>query len=289
MIASDSRGALQGHPAGSTRATWPRWSASRPLSLTADKPWDAERLLRHALKQSAHVPLALRGTRAGADRPRARAGGRRGRAAAAEDRTREPAVLGHGGRGGDAPAAAGAGARGLRAGGGTQAGRGAHPALDRPCAEDPRPAQRQRDLVPGDAGDQSGHGRGLLESRGPEELRLQRRGDRHHAGAAAAGAAARGCRAGALRARQGLRAPPGIPARRSSTTHRATRCAAWMPPSTSRTSSAAAHASRRSSTPAFFAAHAGARRPEPRPDLHRRPAALGLDAARADPRQPFAR
>ena len=31
------------------------------LSLTADKPWDAERLLRHALKQAAHVPLALRG------------------------------------------------------------------------------------------------------------------------------------------------------------------------------------------------------------------------------------
>ena len=31
------------------------------LSLAADKPWDAERLLRHALRQSEHVPLALRG------------------------------------------------------------------------------------------------------------------------------------------------------------------------------------------------------------------------------------
>ena len=31
------------------------------ISLTADKPWDAERLLRHALKQAEHVPLALRG------------------------------------------------------------------------------------------------------------------------------------------------------------------------------------------------------------------------------------
>ena len=44
-----------------TRATWPRWSASRLSRSTADKPWDAERLLRHALKQAAHVPLALRG------------------------------------------------------------------------------------------------------------------------------------------------------------------------------------------------------------------------------------
>ncbi len=79
------------------------------------------------------------------------------------------------------------------------------------------------------------------------------------------------------------------PSARSNTTHRATRCAAWMPPSTSRTSSAAARASGLSSTPAFFAAHAGRRRPEPRAHLHRRPAALGLDAHRADPRQPFAR
>src|SRR5205823_2160130 len=31
------------------------------LSLAADVPHDAERLLRHALKQSEHVPLAYRG------------------------------------------------------------------------------------------------------------------------------------------------------------------------------------------------------------------------------------
>ena len=52
-------------------------------------------------------------TRAGADRARARAGGRGGGASTAADRAGESAVLGHGGRGGHAPAAAGAGARGL--------------------------------------------------------------------------------------------------------------------------------------------------------------------------------
>ncbi len=50
----------------------------------------------------------------------------------------------------------------------------------------------------------------------------------------------------------------------------------------------AAHAFARSSTPHFFAAHRGSGQPESRADLHRRPAALRLDAGRADPRQSLA-
>ena len=50
------RAILQADP-----ATWPRCAGWPPLSLAADKPHDAERLLRHALKQSAYLPLACRG------------------------------------------------------------------------------------------------------------------------------------------------------------------------------------------------------------------------------------
>ena len=48
-------------PAGPIRVTWRRWCGLAAVSLAADRPYDAERLLRHALKQSAHVPLAWRG------------------------------------------------------------------------------------------------------------------------------------------------------------------------------------------------------------------------------------
>ena len=44
-----------------TRVTWRRLCGLAALSLAADKANDAERLLRHALRQSAHHPLAWRG------------------------------------------------------------------------------------------------------------------------------------------------------------------------------------------------------------------------------------
>ncbi len=68
------------------------------LSLAADRPHDAERLLRHALKQSEHVPLAWRGLGPALIALGSRPGGRSGRASRAEGRARKPAVLDHGRR-----------------------------------------------------------------------------------------------------------------------------------------------------------------------------------------------
>jgi len=50
------RGILQGDPSHAAALC-----GLAALSLTADRPYDAERLLRHALRQSAYLPLAYRG------------------------------------------------------------------------------------------------------------------------------------------------------------------------------------------------------------------------------------
>ena len=143
---------------------------------------------------------------------------------------------------------------------------GAAAPLDRARAEDPRPPRRQRGLLQGGARDGSGPGRGLLEPGGPQELRLQRRGDRGHAGS---------CSPTDRRERQNeaqlhfalgkaFEQRAAVRRVRSPTTRRATRCGASMRPSTSRPSSAARHASARFFSAQFFAARAGAGDPSAR-------------------------
>ena len=83
------------------------------LSLAADRAHDTERLLRHALKQSAYVPLAYRGLGTALHTARAPEGGRSCRASSGEDRAGQPADLGHDRRRSDAAHAPGGGAASL--------------------------------------------------------------------------------------------------------------------------------------------------------------------------------
>ena len=260
------------------------------VSLAADKPHDAERLLRHALEQS-------RAPAAGPARAGPGAGGpgqaeRMPRGSARSLLKIEPEnpqtwiTLG------------GVATRLMRQEEALEAYE--HAArltpnevrlapVDRPRAQDAGAPPGQRGRLPGGPGDAAGNGRGLLVAGGPEELHLQRRRDRRTCRRLVGGERAPRRRgAAALRARRApsssapsIRAPSPI-------TRAATPCVAWTRRSTSTASNSAPRASAAFSTAAYFRRAQRRRRPGRRPDLHRRPAAFRLDADRADPGQPLA-
>ena len=166
---------------------------------------------------------------------------------------------------------------------------GARMAELRTCVENRRPYRARHRRVHKMHRDRSRLRRSVLEPREPEDVSVQRCADRHDAQCAdARRSRRRTSSASRLRARQGA--------------GRSARLRDFVPPLRERECAAAearavqrrrnltalATRARNSTPPNSSTTRHGAGCADPSPDLHRRPAARGIDADRTDPRQPFA-
>ena len=158
----------------------------------------------------------------------------------------------------------------------------------RPRAEDRGPPGRQHRTPTGAASRSTRLRRGVLEPRQPQDLPLRRRRTSRRCGRSSRVPSSTPKTASTSISRSARRSRTQATTRvRSSTTRRAMRCTAPRIPTTPTTTRRASRALKRTFTREFFAERAGTRLRGARSDLHRRPAARRLDAARADPVQPF--
>ena len=295
LVAEDRKTAeahLSGHSARPTRAMWPRCAAwPRSRSPPAARG-DAVRLLRHALKQSAHLPLAWRGLCQATARSRAASGGRDGGSPPAENRARKTPRTGCCSarcarrlmRQPDALAAFEEAARlnpgevRLRLSIGHL-----HKTLGRSRASASRPTRQCLEMDPsfGEAywslADLKNYVFSDAEIAAMQALLKGEGGDDERPGAPA------------LRARARLRARSRTTRRPSTITRPAIAGAARPFPSTSRSSRTRRGACASASIAHFFAAASRRRISRSRAHLRRRVASIRLDSGRADSRQPLER